>query len=136
MIIGNWPYICLLFCWFWPKGWDNFKKKRGQQKVGLHSRKIWWAVRIGSFCSFSNIKMNVTNSWSSKMRLQHRCFPINIGKFLKKLFWRTSAYACFWRDFRKRLIKTFFLERHFQNHPDLVILQKYQSLSNQKSLYI
>ena len=33
MIIGNWQYVCLLFCWSWPKGWDNFQK-RGQQKVG------------------------------------------------------------------------------------------------------
>ena len=64
-----------------------------------------------------------------KMRLQHRCFPVNIGKFLKNLFWRTSAQACFWRDFRKWLIMTFFLENRFQKHPDLVILQKYHSLT-------
>ena len=52
-------------------------------------------------------------------RLQHRCFPVNIGKFLKNLFWRTSAYACFWRDFRKWLIRTFFLESCFRNHPSI-----------------
>ena len=69
-------------------------------------------------------------------RLQHRCFPVNIVKFRKNQFWRTSPYACFWKDFRKWLIRTFFLKRRFQNHPDLVILQKYQSLSNQNSLYI
>ena len=50
-----------------------------------------------------------------KKRLQHRCFPVNITKFLKNWFWRTSAYACFWRDFRKWLIRTFFLESRFQN---------------------
>ena len=71
-----------------------------------------------------------------KKRLQHRCFPINVGKFLKNLFSRISAYACFWKDFRKWLITTFFRESRFQNHPDLVILQKYQSLSNQNILYI
>ena len=125
MIIGNWQYACLLFCWSWPKGWDNFQKREDSRKWGdwfwnsgyrhlctlvlvhklipflaplgvqdiiwilvtsgcLLSRKIWWAVRIGSFCSklryftdqnrpkggpqenefwpFSNIKMNITNS--------------------------------------------------------------------------
>ena len=69
-------------------------------------------------------------------RLQNRCFPVNIGKFLKKLFWRTSPDAYFWRVFRKWLIRTFVLKRRFQSHPNLVILQKYQSLSNQNSLYI
>ena len=29
------------------------------------------------------------------------------------------------------MFRTFSLDSHFQNHPDLVILQKYQSLSNQ-----
>ena len=92
MIIGNWQYVCLLFCWSWPKGWDNFQKREDSRKWGdwfwnsgyrhlctlvlvhklipflaplggqniiwilvnsgcLLSRKIWWAVRIGSFCS-------------------------------------------------------------------------------------
>ena len=32
------------------------------------------------------------------------------------------------------LIRTLFLESPFQNHPDLVILYKYQSLSNQSPL--
>ena len=118
MIIGNWQYVCLLFCWSWPKGWDNFQKREDSRKWGdwhlytlvlvhkllpfltplwgqniiwilvtsgcLLSKKIWWAVRIGSFCSklsyftdenrpkggpleneflpFSNIKMDITNS--------------------------------------------------------------------------
>ena len=62
--------------------------------------------------------------------------PVNIGKFLKNLFSRTSSYACFWRDFRKWLITSFFLKRRFQNHPNWVILQKYQSLSNQNPLHL
>ena len=53
-------------------------------------------------------------------RLQHRCLSVNIGKCLKDLFWGTSPYACFWRDFRKWLIRTFFLKKHFQNHPDQI----------------
>ena len=38
-------------------------------------------------------------------------------------------------DFRKWLFKTFFLDSHFQNHLDLVILQKYQSLLNESFKY-
>ena len=53
--------------------------------------------------------------WSRPATLLKRhsntCFPVNIGKILKNLFWRTSAYACFWRDFGKWLIRTFFLEK-------------------------
>ena len=32
MIIDNRQYICLLFCWFWPKGWDNFQKREDSKK--------------------------------------------------------------------------------------------------------
>ena len=42
------------------------------------------------------------------------CFPVDIWKFQKDLFWRTSVYACFWRDFRKWFIRTFFPESRFQ----------------------
>ena len=38
-------------------------------------------------------------------------------------------------DFRKWLFKTFFLDSHFQNHLDLAILQKYQSLLNESFKY-
>ena len=69
-----------------------------------------------------------------KKRLQHRCFPVNIGKFLRTPILNTSAYGCFWSDFRKWLFRTFFLENRFQNHADLLILQKYQLLSNQSPL--
>ena len=46
----------------------------------------------------------------------------------------TSANTdCFWTEFRKWLFRTLFLflDIHFQNHPDSVTLQKYQSLSDQ-----
>ena len=64
--------------------------------------------------------------WMNELlkRDSNTCFPVNIGKFPKNLFWTTFAYACFWRDFRKLLIRAFSLENHFQNHPDLVILEK------------
>ena len=123
MIIGNWQYMCLLFCWFWPKYYDNVQKREDSRKWGdwfwsdeyrhlctvvlvhkvipvapfggqniiwilvtsgcLLSRKVWWTVRVSSFCSelkyftdqnrpklgpqenefwpFSNIKVNITN---------------------------------------------------------------------------
>ena len=36
-----------------------------------------------------------------KKRLQHRCFPGNIRKFLEDLFWRTSARGCFYINEKK-----------------------------------
>ena len=30
-----------------------------------------------------------------KKRLQHRCFPVHIAKFLRNLFWRLSGNGCF-----------------------------------------
>ena len=41
-----------------------------------------------------------------------------------------TAYDCFWSDFRKGLYRAFFLDSRFQNHPNLVILQKNQPFSN------
>ena len=32
MIINNWQYVCLLLCWSWPNGWDNFQKKEDSRK--------------------------------------------------------------------------------------------------------
>ena len=60
-----------------------------------------------------------------RKRLQHRCFLL-AKYFVKYLFWRTSAYSCFWTGFAKLLFKTFIMDNCFQNHPDLVILQTYQ----------
>ena len=53
-----------------------------------------------------------------------------LQNFLEHQFWRTSTYSR-WTDFRKWLFGTLFLDSRFQNHPDLVMSQKYQSLSNQ-----
>ena len=44
-------------------------------------------------------------------------------------FWRTSAYSCFWTNSSKYCLELF-LECPIQNHPNSVILQKYQLLSN------
>ena len=47
-----------------------------------------------------------------------------------EIFKKIYSEECFWTDFRKWLFGNFFLDSRFQNHPDSVILQKYQSLSN------
>ena len=65
-----------------------------------------------------------------KKRPQHRCFPVNIVNLRTPILKNICIYGCFWSDFSKRFFRTFFLLSHFQNHPDLVILQKYQPLSN------
>ena len=74
-----------------------------------------------------------------KMRPQHRCFPVNIAKFL--------MISCEYCEISKNtyfeghlptaaseltLGRTFFLDSRFQHHPDLVMLQKYQPLSNHR----
>ena len=43
----------------------------------------------------------------------------------------TSEQSLFQINFRKLFFGTLFLDNRFQNHPDSVILQKYQPLSNQ-----
>ena len=55
--------------------------------------------------------------------------------FVRHLFWKTSANGCFKTDFTKWLFGTLLLDSSFQNHPDSVLLQKYQSLSNRTSWY-
>lgn len=42
-----------------------------------------------------------------------------------------SGQLCFQTDIRKWLCGTSFLDSHFKNHPNVAILQKCQSLSNQ-----
>ena len=51
-------------------------------------------------------------------------------KLSRVLQW-TSGQLFFQNDFRKRLFGTLFLDSHFENLPDSVILQKYQSLEKQ-----
>ena len=54
-----------------------------------------------------------------KVRLQHNCFPGT-----------KPAYGYFLIDFTKWFFGTMFLDSCFQNHPDSVMLQKYQPFSN------
>ena len=55
--------------------------------------------------------------------------------FSKHLFWRISAHGCFWTDFTRWWLRALFLDNHFKNHLDSVILQKYHSLWNQSFKY-
>ena len=47
MIIGNWQYICLLFCWSWPKGRDNFQKREDSRKL----RDWFWHSQYRHLCT-------------------------------------------------------------------------------------
>ena len=87
---------------------------------------------LNTSCSLLN-KVAGRKAWNLIEKwLQHRCFPKNFVKNIyEHLSWRTSAYSYFRSDFRTWLFRTFFLDSRFQNHSDLVILQKHQSLSNQ-----
>ena len=64
-----------------------------------------------------------------KKRLAHRCFPV--VKILKTPFEKHLRTAGSDLTLRSDFFGTLFLDSRFQNHPDAVILQKYQSLSNQ-----
>ena len=52
-----------------------------------------------------------------KKRLQYMCFPVNIAKFLRTPFWRTSVNSCFWLNSSSAL--TFFL-KVFDTFPKLL----------------
>ena len=65
-----------------------------------------------------------------KKRLQHRCFPVNIGKFLRTPILKNICVRVLLKRLSEVIVKTF-LKSHFQNHLDSVILQKYKWLSNQ-----
>ena len=106
---------------------------------------------VNNFCLFVSatfvmiccflVGVLVDQTWSF-FGSKHFIFKANNDVFLRilknfqqHLFWRTSAYGCFLSNFRKKLCRVFFLNSHFQNYPDLVLLQKYQSLSNQSFEY-
>ena len=58
-----------------------------------------------------------------KKRLQHRCFAVNIGKFLRTPILKNICIRLLLKWLRKWLFRTFFLENHFENHTVLLILQ-------------
>ena len=47
MIIDNWQYTYLLFCWSWPKGWDNVQKRENSRKWG----DWFWNSRYRNLCT-------------------------------------------------------------------------------------
>ena len=49
--------------------------------------------------------------------------------------YHASTDGYFWTDFKKWLLGTLFLNSRFQNHPDSVILQKYQPHLNQRFIH-
>ena len=64
-------------------------------------------------------------------------FSVDIRKVLEQLFWRTYFERTFLHTLASEVNSgndclELFLESRFQNHPDLVIWQKYQSLSKQR----
>ena len=73
--------------------------------------------------------------WPIGLQLHQKETPIqaltSCEIFAKHLFWKTSAYGCFWTDSTKWWFGTLFLDSRFDNLPDSVILQKHQSFSNQ-----
>ena len=63
-------------------------------------------------------------------RLQHRCFPV--AKFLWNAYFEEYLNMAASKLFlQKWLFRTLFLDSPIQNHPDSVILQAHQWLSNQ-----
>ena len=90
-------------------------------KLALYTRNyLCWSLCLN--------KVAVHESYNSNTAV----FLGILKNFYKHLFWRTSAYGCFWSDFRKSLFKTFFSEQSLSKPSWLrVILQKYKSFSNQ-----
>ena len=73
---------------------------------------------------FRNIhkKTHVLKSLLNKIywkEIPTQTFSCKYLEISKKSIWRTSVFACCWRDFRKWLIRTFFLESCFRNHPSI-----------------
>ena len=57
-----------------------------------------FAIFTGKHLCWSLFLIKLQALWRGtlfKKRHQHRCFPINIAKFLRTPFWRTFANGCF-----------------------------------------
>ena len=93
----------------------------------------FWLRRVGRQMSNTEQLLHQTDKSSHRRRSIKKAILKNFTIFTgKHICWRTSGYCCFWIDFRKWLFGTLFLGNRFQNHPDSVISQKYQSLSKQR----
>ena len=74
-------------------------------------------------------KRRSTNATGGVLITFRRCFPVNIGKFLRAPILENICVRLLLKWIL--LFRTFFLDSGFQNHPEVVILQKFQSLLNQ-----
>ena len=39
-----------------------------------------------------------------KKRFQHRCFPVNIAKFLRTAFLQNTSSSCFWQTYKNKTL--------------------------------
>ena len=56
-------------------------------------KKVKWgvfALHIAAFISYTPRKRRVAHNFT-KMRLQHRCFPMEFSKFLRTPFWENTS---------------------------------------------
>ena len=77
-----------------------------------------------------SIKKSVLKNFAI-FTFKNQCYS-NAGVFLLRNLKKKKFYfeECFWTHFRKWLCETLFLDSCFQNYPDSVTAQEYQSLSN------
>ena len=95
-----------------------FKKSSSKKISNIHKKapvlkSLLSKVAVRKACNFFK-KNTPTHMFSCKS-----CEISNITYFEEQL------HTFFWSDFRMWLFRTFFLDSRFQNHPDLVILEKY-----------
>ena len=89
-------------------------------KKELFSKRLKYSLEHTGLESLFHKVADLPACKSIKRRLQERC-------------WRNTNFDIHLRraDFMKWLFGTLFLDSRIQNHPDTIILQNYQSLSNQ-----
>ena len=69
------------FCWL---AYDDMNYDFGNSII-LANSESWW----NSEAAFRRC--------SSNKRLQHRCFPVNLAKFIWKAFFINTSGGCFWK---------------------------------------
>ena len=68
-------------------------------------------------------------------RLQHKCFPVNIGKLLRTPTLNNISVRMLLKLLQEVIVQDFLSAESLSNHTDLLILQKYQLLSIQNALH-
>ena len=98
-IIGNWQYICWLFCWSWHKSWDNFQKREDNRKWedwfwNSEYRHICTLVLVHKLITFlatlggqNALLISVTSGCLLPRKI---CWAIRIGSFCSKLRYFTD----------------------------------------------